>query len=206
MTTNYPLAWPVGWPRTDPAARRPGNFAQNHAPITTAKAIRRIMKQLNTMDGPGQYWNRISEIVIYTNLETRKSDGLPYSNRAEPKDPGAALYFTLSGKDQCIPCDTFTTVAQNLAGIAATLDALRALERYGSGIMEKAFTGFEALPNLDVQPWWVVLGVPQDSEPHQVKLAYHRLRSLHHTDNGGDAVQFDRVIKAWRLYCASVEQ
>lgn len=58
-------------------------------------------------------------------------DGLPRSGEPEPKDPGATVYWRSRGRDQVIAIDQYDRVADNLAAIAGTLDALRAIKRWG---------------------------------------------------------------------------
>ena len=91
-----------------------------------------------------------------------------------------------------VPCDAYDTVEQNIAGIAATLWARRALERHGSGIMERAFTGFQALPHLAESPWYEVLGVRPEAPTQEVERVYRRLRSEYHPDHGGSEHQYLR--------------
>jgi hypothetical protein len=207
----YPLQWPEGWPRTAPADRRYGRFGTRSSGryvssgnITIAQALQRIRSELSALDGGRSRWERIDpdQTVISTNLRQR-NDGLPYSNQREPEDPGAAVYFLMDGKRQCIPCDSYTKIAQNLAAIAATIEALRTLERHGSGLMERAFTGFTALPPpmTGEAPWYETLRVPADVPPEVVKAAYQRLRKETHPDHGGDASQFSAVCRAWEVYC-----
>lgn len=209
---SFPLHWPIGWPRTKPGDRKRGNFkrrggsnAFGYRPlhnVTVAQAIQRIEDELRAMDGPSRHWTRIDpgKTVISTNLRVRKSDGGPASSQREPDDPGVAVYFELDGKMQCIPCDAYDNVAQNLAAVAATLNALRTLERHGSGIMERAFTGFEALPHLAESPWWEVLMVPADAPAEVVEKQYRRLRSDYHPDHGGSDYQFNRIQKAYEAW------
>ena len=130
------------------------------------------------MDGPSTLWTRIAEdsIVISTDLKVRKADGLPASGQREPDDPGAALYFTWDDQPKVIAVDTFSRIPQNIAGIAASINALRALDRYGSGLMNTALTGFAALPHLVDDPWYVVLDLHPDATASQVEESYKRLR------------------------------
>lgn len=206
----YPLQWPEGWPRTDPGCRKYGRFGSRSSGsyiasgnITIAQAITRIQSELSALDGGRTHWDRIDpdQTVISTNLRQR-NDGLPYSNQREPQDPGAAVYFVMDGKRQCIPCDSYTKVAQNLAAIAATIEALRTLERHGSGLMERAFTGFTALPPpiAGEPPWYEVLQVPADAPEKQVKVAFFAKRSRAHPDRGGNAGEFSAVCRAWDSY------
>lgn len=208
--TAYPLQWPEGWPRT--TERKYGRFGTkdrssswpHQKDVTIAEALNRIHNELAALDGRGGQWNRIDpyQTVISTNLRVRRSDGEPASGQKEPGDPGAALYFKLDGKRQCIPCDSYTKVAQNLAAIAATISAIRTLERHGSGLMERAFTGFEALPDQTASGrWWHVLGVERDA-PHQaIEEAYKTRRRQAHPDKpGGSHDAFVRLTEAWQEY------
>lgn len=209
----YPLQWPDAWPRTDSRDRKYGRFGtrgrepgrswSSSKDVTIAQAIERIRSELSALDGGRRHWDRIDpgQTVISTNLRQR-NDGLPYSNQREPEDPGAALYFQLDGKRQCIPCDSYTKVSQNLAAIAATIEALRTQERHGSGLMERAFTGFTALPPpiAGEQPWYELLQVPADAEPDAVRAAYRCLRKSTHPDHGGNSDAFAAVCRAWDTY------
>jgi hypothetical protein len=204
----YPLTWPVGWKRTPAFKRRRASFGtrgrgwvdnngrgewHGRREITVAGATQRILDELR------RFGVSKSSIVISSNLRVRL-DGLPHSKQSQPSDPGACVYFKLDGRDRCVPCDTYAGVAENLAGIAATLEALRALERHGSGLMERAFTGFEALPHLPAEQtpdWWEVLGVEPWDSLEVIEEAYKRVRSVAHPDKGGSAVEFDQVQRAY---------
>ncbi len=100
---------------------------------------------------------------------------------------------------RCMAVDRYDRVADNLAAIAATLDAMRAIERHGGAeILNRAFTGFAALPDAGGgEHWSVVLEVERDATREQIETAYRRLRSQHHPDRGGDAEQFHRITKAY---------
>lgn len=207
----YPLSWPPGWPRTEHYDRVYGRFSTKDRSgqwprtkdITLAQARKRVQEELERFDGHQRNWERIDpdHTVLSTNLALRL-DGLPRSGQNQPEDPGAVLYFELDGKRQCIPCDQYLHVEQNIAAIAATLSALRTLERHGSGIMERAFTGFTALPPpmAGKAPWYSVLGVDPDAPRDVVERAYKKRRSIAHSDKGGHDDSFDQVQKAWQTY------
>jgi hypothetical protein len=123
----YPLQWPAG------RARKPAD-ARIHGKFNTKRSSGRYMetKALTVADALARLQDELDRIgarlpVISTNLETRL-DGLPRSGQGEPSDPGVALYFQLQGKPHCMPCDTYTRVAQNIAAIAAHIEATRARE------------------------------------------------------------------------------
>lgn len=138
--------------------------------------------------------------MISTNL-ILNLNGLPRSAQARPTDPGAAVFWEDMGTRRVMAIDRYSTVEDNLAAIAATLDAMRAIERHGGAvILERAFTGFTALPApASTRDWWHVLGVHSDSTPPIITAAYRYLRSVHHPDKvgTGDATAFHDVQKAY---------
>jgi len=149
----YPLQWPSAWPRTASHLRRAARFgssvARDHGNgnawrsfdrgVSTTEGTRRLLAELQRLGVMRE------DIVISTNVELRR-DGLPYSSRRAPTDPGAAVYWTLDGEKQCMAVDVYKTVGENLAAIAASVDALRAIERHGGAqILKRAFLGLKAL-------------------------------------------------------------
>lgn len=185
--TPFPLAWPVGKPRHEGDRRWPifrtgregASPASKTKPITVAIALERLNAELAAVGARYP--------VVSTNLEIRR-DGLPRSGQREPADPGVAVYFDLAGKPHCLPCDSYQTVAANIAAIAAHLKATRAIERYGVASMSEMFAGFAALPSPDhVRPWRDVLelrGV-ENVRGEIVKAAFLRLARERHPDAGG---------------------
>lgn len=189
--TRYPLCWPVGWRRS--TSKRPSAFGTRSSgngskrSLSISDGCGRVLAALGAM-GIAQ-----STILISTNVKASRSDGLPRSDQAEPQDRGVAVYWlTPKGKQQCMAIDRYLRVADNLAAIAATLEAMRAIERHGGAdILDRAFTGFTALPAPE-QPWQV-LGLDSHASPEQVQEAYRRLAMEHHPDRGGDPAQMARI-------------
>ena len=199
MTTTpaYPLAWPAGWKRTAARERVRGRFSAGGGGLTIARAIDRVRGELRKMA-------RAEDVVISTDLELRR-DGLPYSGQREPDDPGAAAYWRdRTGATRCMAIDRYSRVADNLAAIAATLDAMRAIERHGGAeILDRAFTGFTALPSPETaRPWHVVLGGNAHSPTEHVRELYRKARSANHPDKGGSAEIFAAIQNAWDQFCA----
>src|ERR1035441_10176563 len=127
MTEAFPLQWPTGRPRTQYPARSRFDTSQERAQRTIVEEVRR-------MGG--------SQLVISTNIELRR-DGMPYANRREPSDKGVAVYFDYKKRPMCFACDRWDRIGDILYAIAKTIEALRGIERWGSGSMvEQAFTGF----------------------------------------------------------------
>lgn len=176
---SYPLDWPPGWPRSrSPLTARFGDKTLN-------KAISGLMHELSLLGG--------IDVVISANLAIRKSDGLPKSGQRQPEDRGVAVYFNLNKKAQCIPCDKWTTIEDNVWAIKKTVEALRGLERWGAKEMvNAAFTGFKALPeNAGAfnKPYWEILGIEHDDNLFKAEEKYRKLAFLYHPDRGGNQVK-----------------
>lgn len=186
----HPLAWPEGWKRTPRLDRAHGRFGRRERgggayrqlkDVTVADAVQRVLEELVRMA------ILRDDVVISTNLRTRL-DGLPRSDQRAPDDPGAAVYWEEStGERRCIAIDQYHKVEDNLAAIAATLEAMRAIERHGgAAILARAFTGFTALPAPGApREWWDVLGVPRTCTREELKQAYRALASRFHPDKPG---------------------
>lgn len=209
--TRYPLQWPVGWKRTPAGSRGYGRFSkkitktqrygdgttsswQRSEDITIGEATQRLLAELERM-GAREY-----DVVISSNLQLRL-DGLPRSGQAQPADPGVAVYWRDGKQDRCMAIDLYTKVEQNIAALAATIDAMRAIERHGgAAILDRAFTGFTALPPPIVagmaRPWWEVLSVPRDAPKATIQAAYRRLASEAHPDKGGTAERMAEINRA----------
>lgn len=190
----FPLSWPAGWKRTPLYLRKTAQFRGNRRKLTIAEAVDRVRTELTRMGVSD------NDLVISTNVALRL-DGFPRSDQSEPSDRGVAVYWRgRRDGDQppkCMAIDCYDRVADNLAAVAATLDALRAIERHGGAvILDRAFAGFTALPGPEAVDWRAVL------DPADPEGSYRRLRSQHHPDNGGDADQFQRVTRAWESYQA----
>lgn len=207
-TKSYPLHWPDHWRRTSAGDRKSSNFGSRerepgysfprNRKLTVADGLRRVLDALRKMGVPN--W----DVIISTNMQLR-NDGLPYSGRRDPEDPGAAVYWRRGDRQECIAIDQYDRLADNLAAIAGTLDALRGIERWGgAAILERAFTGFAALPSsvdsANSSAWWVVLAVDHNASPDDIESAYRRARREAHPDHGGSADKFNAVQNAWRQY------
>lgn len=201
---RYPLSWPDGWKRTQVAYRKGGRFFRGETQhtdtgsrtrqrdITIADATARVLGELEKFGVPD------GDAIISTNLVTRL-DGLPRSGQPEPADPGAAVYWQRPGdkSTKVMAIDIYDRCVDNLAAIAATLNAMRAIERHGGAqILERAFTGFDALPNPARRAWRDVLGSDITSRA-QLETVYKRLRSESHPDKGGNAERFNDVQRAY---------
>lgn len=193
----YPLTWPAGWRRTSPERRARSKFhttefmpntfgaGSKKKPLTVSQAIDRVARELQALNA----WT--TDTVISTNVPVQRS-GLPYSNQKQPSDPGVAVYWRKGKATRCIAIDRYDRVQDNLAAIAATLSAMRAIDRHGGAeILDRAFTGFTALPQPE--QWFQVLGVKSTSTRDEIDDAYRRLAMQHHPDRGGNDGEMSRI-------------
>lgn len=203
--TRSPLCWPAWFPRTPNYQRKHGHFGTKNrerygkSSITIPQATSRIFEQIRGFSRVGQpYRAHPDDVIISSDLELR-NDGLPRGGQRAPSDPGVAVYFQLDEKDRVIPCDMYLRIEDNMAAIAATLEALRTIERHGSQMFEAAFTGFDALPSPDHvmgRSWRDVLDYYGDSLA-KCKACYFRARKAAHPDHGGSTDKFNEVETAW---------
>lgn len=207
----YPLQWPLGWRRTPSSSRQQARFTRSRQTtaqagryiparsITLPEAIERVLRELQRMRVAS-----LEDVVLSTNRRTRL-DGRPRADEAEPADPGVAVYWREAGEGpaRVMAIDCYDTVAGNLGAVAATLEAMRAIERHGGAvILERAFTGFLALPAPaapgEKRAWRAVLGVLPDGSIEDARKAWRRLLSEHHPDRGGgDPARAAEINEAW---------
>ena len=186
----YPLCWPAGRPRTEPHWREHARFD-----TSMARARDAVVREIELLTGTRRYGD--AQIVISTNIALRQ-DGLPYANRRAPEDPGVAVYFTHRRRQLCFACDRWIRIEDNMQAIAKTIEALRGIERWGTGdMLEAAFTGFVALPSPDaIRHWRDVLGPCTTLE--EARAAYRRAAAVAHPDRGGSDVQMAEINRAWQ--------
>lgn len=180
MTEAFPLQWPVGRPRTRSPMR--SRFDQ-----TSGRAISFTQDQIRILGG--------RRPVISSNIELRR-DGLPYANQ-RVQDAGVAVYFTYKGRQMCFACDKWQDVYDNIYAIGKTIEALRGIERWGTGDMvEQAFTGFVALP-APKSPH-EILGVTAGASEEEIDAAYRQKAMAVHPDRGGSAAAMAEINEARR--------
>lgn len=215
--TSFPLHWPAGWKRAK--ARTNGRFSKRERTysadghqswsqsksLAVADAVARVLSSLSMLGAD------LDRIIISTNIEPRL-DGLPRSGKEYAKrggflDPGVAVYWSTKAnpKQKCMAIDRYESVADNIAAIAASLDAMRAIERHGGAeILERVFLGFQSLspPIFGGRPWRDVLGLSySDAAWNKISAAedrYRELAKLRHPDNGGSAEQMAELNDAIR--------
>ncbi len=189
IVTPYPLHWPLGWERTADSRRKPYSLFKNVTFTSARAALRAELDRLSA-----------HSVVISTNLPI-KADGMPYAETRLISDPGVAVYFRRNDQAQMVMArDVYRSVANNLRSLALAIDHLRGLERHGGGAMvERAFSGFAALPAPDrVAGWREVLGFEPGQEATEASIEIQfraRLRTVH-PDRGGTDEQMAELNRA----------
>ena len=188
MTDAFPLYWPDGWPRREAYRRTASRFK-----VTPDTAWNNLKSQVRLLGG--------RSVVISTDVPIRQ-DGQFYSDHARRviRDPGAAVYFQLRGKGMVMACDDYTRAHENVHALGHAVEHLRGLERHGGGVMlERAFSGFAALPSpggLGARSWWSVLEVERTATRDQILAAYRRLSLIRHPDVGGSNEAMAELVAA----------
>lgn len=218
----FPLAWPAGWPRTPAYDRKPALFgvrvsradgAKSLETLTIGEGVDRVLEELTRL-GVRQGWG---DIVISTNATTGK-DGLPRSSDRQPVDPACAVYWVLDGERQCMAIDIYHRLGDNLAAVAATIAAMRQIERHGgAAILKRAFQGFKLLPastggaTMGVEAAWATLeravgnppGISRPWNAEEARALVRRAKNAAHPDrHGGETGAFVLVTKAGETLAA----
>lgn len=190
----YPLYWPDGWKRTPAHRREPSRYQ-----VKLARARDELLRELRLLGA--------RDVIISTNIELRR-DGLPYANKSQPEHPGVAVYWMQKRQQRVIACDVWRKVEENLRAVGLTVAALRMIERAGaSEILDRAFTGFNALPPAQKDepedPFWFcdvleLNNVRLDTEDiaEDIERAYKRLAAVRHPDKGGSTEAMSRLNNA----------
>lgn len=205
--TAYPLTWPTAWPRTPAGRRAPAPFfSSSKRPSTITPGYSYSVRNKRSMAGATDEIIREvralggSRLIISTNIELR-NDGLPYSNRRSPDDPGAAIYFLLKGKPKVLAVDKWNRVEDNLWAIAKHIEALRGQDRWGVGTIEQAFAGYTALPapgESTAATWYQILGVQEACTFEYAQERYREeARACHPDARGGSHDAMVRLNAAW---------
>lgn len=184
----FPLSWPIGYKRTKTRKSSPFKQTPENAQIFLNNELIRL---------------GVQSLIISSNVPVRK-DGYLYTDMATSKidDPGVAIYFKYKEQDVSMCCDTYERPWENVYALGKGIEALRGMERWGvSEFMERAFTGFKALPeqtNGATVTWWKILDLPEDANSDMIKSAYRKLSLIYHPDMPtANAEKFIQITKAY---------
>jgi hypothetical protein len=193
IAPGYPLQWPTDRPRSPEP--KPALFRNEGRRLSFTVARKRLTEQVSALTPYRAKW-RVTNAILSTNIRFTASGTRDQNvSRRDPSDPGVAFYFDLDGKPHVLACDRWDTVQDNVAAIAAHIEALRGQERWGVADLRQAFAGHVALPAPD--PWWRVLGVTKDESIEAITRAYRQLARTAHPDAGGDRAAWDRLNAAY---------
>jgi hypothetical protein len=181
----YPLHWPHGYKRTQYRIR--SRFEQ-----TMDKAQRFMRDEITRIGG--------KDLIVSTNIPVRKDGGL-YADWVNKKidDPGVAIYFKYKGKNISMCCDQYERIWENIYALGKGIEALRGMERWGvSDFLERAFTGFTALPEAAAeQTPEEILGVTRSASYSEIHKAYLAKAKEMHPDAGGSVEEFQKLKNAY---------
>lgn len=201
----YPLQWPAGWPRTKAHARERGQFDGTLDQIRAA-----LYREIDaiSLGRDARFYTIRSTTVISTNLPLRR-DGEFMASARKPDDPGVAVYFTRKEKPLCFACDKYDEVWKNLRAIQKTIEAMRGIERWGSStLLERAFTGFTALPEKSHAGVWETLGLDPDTATEKLVMDAWRgkAKTCHPDASGGSRVLWDELDAAKNIALATLKE
>lgn len=151
----------------------------------------------------------VDECVIQADLDESqiRNDGMPYAT-AKFKSHRVIVSFNHPEQGSVsFPCDTYTGFWNNVRGIVKTMEALRAVDRYGVTKNSEQYTGWKQLPSnaIVLQDFRsvedaaahildVAVGLDECSEYHHnamitsdefFRKIYRSAASIVHPDKGG---------------------
>jgi hypothetical protein len=207
---RYPLSWPTGWARTPRNHRQRANFRQTTEGVEQRRGTDGVVRNVAvkrdrevSLFAATERLDRQLQLLGATarNAVIKRGAQAGWSSEersAEPDDVGVACYFTLRGKAVVLACDRWNRVADNVAAIAAHIDALRRIDRYGVGTVDQVFLGYAALAANTAANWRDVFGFPDGTRPTlaAVDEKFKTLARAAHPDSGGTHDQMARLSEA----------
>lgn len=192
--------------KVEPIEQWPGEYTKNRRKsgfrLTWGKMLDKLENELEKLGA--------REIVLqgaYQRADIRL-DNRPRAG-VRPSHPGIILSFkTRKGEYLSFPCDTFDSHEHNVYAVALSLEALRAVDRYGVTRHNEQYKGWVALPehSLSAELAAEFLAGYSDqysksrilSDPEAREIAYKEACKKTHPDNGGNHEKFVRVQDAIR--------
>lgn len=167
--TESRLCWPETKPRS---AQRSGSAFKGTE----------VDRERREIEAELERW-RIRQFIISRNHQ-----------RIYAGDPAAAVWWLdRKGEIRVLACDKYTKLADNMHAIRLTLEAMRALERWGAYTAEQAAEGARlALPAPESEriDWRALLGSISGLAPDkQLVLCEHAYRSMSREAAGDEAKQ-----------------
>lgn len=197
-------------PRIWPGKTRPVDYSRPAGPfkVTTWSMIERaLLYEL------GRLGAKDVELAIdLPNPAHWNAMGTPRAD-ARAATPAVVLSFTRKdGVRLTFPCDTYAVWQTNVYAIAKSLEALRAVDRYGVTQGDQQYVGFKALPPgsgaageraLSAEEAAEILQTFSDlpahviiAEPSVARVAIRTAKGRSHPDADGQAGDFELVTRA----------
>lgn len=121
------------WPGEPTKVQTDARFRASYG--ETLNLLEHELKQLHAKE--------ITIQAFFTHNQIR-NDGWPFS-KAEPSRSGIILSFRTQDVPLSFPCDRYRTFDDNLRAIALSLQALRAVNRYGVTKRSEQYTGWKRI-------------------------------------------------------------
>jgi hypothetical protein len=187
MTVHHEnqVPWPQG--RGVTTDRKSGPFQ-----VSMASACERIYEQLEFFNKAARS-NRCKSLTIYANWPIG-AKGF-FLNNGSSQDPRVVVVFDLDGLTYSVAADRYSHPAQNIAGIANYIEAIRAQERNGVVSVAEMFSPFAALPTRS--DCWAILGVAPTISRAELDQSYRALVRENHPDVGGDPARMAEINAAY---------
>ena len=182
MIAASPLTWPEGWPRT-PTGRQERGY--QFKKLGSAGWRDKFISFAEARDGLYDELRRLgAKLPVVSSNHPTDRFGIPTESKKQVADEGVAVYFTLGDRPMVMACDRYDNAAANMRSLALAIEAMRQLERHGGGtMMERAFTGFVALP-APSSPW-DELGLQPGASEEEIEAAYRQKAKTAHPDRPG---------------------
>lgn len=173
-----------------PGARPPDQRRYSQFKAGWDRTLEQLEYELSALGASG--------IVIQAGFRQNeiRLDGWPLG-KATPTHPAVVLSFRdAENRPLSFPCDRFASYAENLRAIALSLEALRAVDRYGVTKLGEQYAGFKQIE--EVKPWTVEdaalfldvkSGVRADvilQTAENFRIAYRQAAKHLHPDTGGN--------------------
>lgn len=164
------LRWPADQPRNDTPER--SRFGDHDL----FKLLAAIETEVCRLGG--------SEVTLSSELPIGRA-GRPISGWRVGDDHGVVVYWTQAAQSYCMAIDRYDHPLDNLRAVQLSLEAFRALARWGGDrIVAQALSSFTALPPPP-QLWHEILGLGPGASLWEAEDAYRRLIRTAHPDAGG---------------------
>lgn len=183
------------WPTQTTGKRKRAVFRSSYT--KTLNLLEDELRKLSALD-----------IVIQAgfSLDQIRNDGWPRGGQS-PKHPGIILSCRSRGQSLSFPCDTYDTWQDNIHAIALSLNALRAVDRYGVTKGAEQYRGFAQLgapvaagtPKSAALVFALFSKIPDVeilSNADSARQAFKAAIKVTHPDRGGRQEDFHMVMQA----------